>query len=1372
MRKHVVSIIVGMASCLGFANLTRAQTSITGGNLAYKSLGTQSTTLSATGYLGTYLTIPAGGATVNLDVNANATSASAPADMELVVGNQTVDFTVSGTTAANYNAQNITLPAGTYFVRAERDYDNGVNQSFAINNLSVSTVSGSSASFANDAENTTAAANDATKAANTDIDNYREGAMNLTINGVASGTPVEIKEINSAFKWGTNVPDSFTNTTTNVTTQMSALLGSPTATGSTPTTYSTLLKQNFNSVTPENAGKWSESSTTAQLDNLDSLTAFASQNNIRVRMHNLVWGSQQASNVNTDFTNAQSSNPTTAAAGKAAITAAITGRINSYVSGTNSITGQPRASEFSELDVYNESYNTGANASTSTGDNYWKVMGGGTAAGGAAWTAGLYNQVQTAVSSVGANTKLFTNDYNILNNSSDQYGQTYSQHVESIRNGNGANTGAVSGIGTEWYNTPGVGTDGSEVDPARAYATWQNLSAQGLPLEVTEFGETGSPSATTATSLTTAMTLAFGTQNMTGFTLWGMVNDGPSMYSGSTGSVLFDNNYNITANGTAYEALQKYWTTDDDTVVNANGSVTLPSTLNADGTTTQPDTAFYGNYEAIINGVDYPFSFNSSTGTYVISIPEPAPLGVAAVAFLTYCLIRRSKRSSFHAALATTTTDSSALPSRQGETIMRNSHFARGTMVIIAFAAAAALSSRAQAVAIFTWDAGTAGGNGSHSSSPQDGSGTWSTTNLNWTSTGTGADVGWTNSTSNPALIGSNNNAVTGIQDITLGGAITLGNLTFGTVNGGSYDILGTSSNTLGMTGSTPTITVNSAVTAEIDAPISVTGSQPDVTVTGSGTLDLNPTVEGSNYHGVILAGTSNVVLLSAAAVPLAIPNNTTAANFDGGTLTFAATPTTDVSGRFTTTSTSAVNIGVTNGALVTFGSPIGGSGGFNLTGSGAGSKLEMTESGGSQVAFSGSGGVNVNGATLYLTGSHNNEFGSNAVTVGVNGTLSSDSTKLVTTGSTNVNGAITGGSGATSGSTYGNMHLSATTFNSTGVYDWKLNTAPTSAYHTGSVVNSVMTSAALNGNSLTNFDTLFMSSLTDTASGFGVKLVTTVGSGTPLANGSYEFAIANAASGTFNTSNFTYSGFTLADVADSSLSAANNGGVNSELNGGTGQDLILTYTTGHNIISLTAASSGAPTVYGSSQGTLTVNGSNGSYTPVSVTLSTAVSKGYVEGNGFSPATDTEIYGLDVRRRNQPQHPRRRYQCPGPGCCISDIPGCRHQSAGQPIQCLSGFHRRKSAVGRQLSWFRPNPGCRKRSGNHFIRRPRSRAGIRRSFRRCLRFAPGPSQAESIRARMISSARLPRAGCVRIVCPRSPMTTIRAGTILYYPQSKV
>jgi hypothetical protein len=193
-----------------------------------------------------------------------------------------------------------------------------------------------------------------------------------------------------------------------------------------------------------------------------------------------------------------------------------------------------------------------------------------------------------------------------------------------------------------------------------------------------------------------------------------------------------------------------------------------------------------------------------------------------------------------------------------------------------------------------------------------------------------------------------------------------------------------------------------------------------------------------------------------------------------------------------------------------------------------------------------------------------------------------------------------------------------------------------------------------LNGNSLTNFDSLFLSSLTDSASGFAINLVKTGVSN--LATGTYEFAIANAVTGTFNPANFNYSGFTLSDVADSSLSAANNGGVNSELDGGTGQDLILSYTITpptSPIFSLTSSAPGSPygstitngagnlqgtfTGTGASHNKLTVTGGNGSYAFQQATgitdgsgNSSGPNQANIEANGFSPATDAEVFALDV----------------------------------------------------------------------------------------------------------------------------------------------
>jgi hypothetical protein len=74
----------------------------------------------------------------------------------------------------------------------------------------------------------------------------------------------------------------------------------------------------------------------------------------------------------------------------------------------------------------------------------------------------------------------------------------------------------------------------------------------------------------------------------------------------------------------------------------------------------------------------------------------------------------------------------------------------------------------------------------------------------------------------------------------------------------------------------------------------------------------------------------------------------------------------------------------------------------------------------------------------------------------------------------------------------------------------------------------------------------------------------------------------------------------------------------------------IIDGSAGHSIIALTAASAGTPTLYGTSKGTLTVTGNGGNYTPQFLPVSPAAVTGYVEGKGFSPATDNEIYGLDV----------------------------------------------------------------------------------------------------------------------------------------------
>src|SRR5207237_5323802 len=105
-----------LASTVGAPVCSFAQTIVTGSTMAMKSMS--SPTLSSTGFVGTYLVVPAGGATVNFRINAAAgASGLGNPHLQLVIADTTASFTVNSTSAADYTTQNITLPAGTCLVR-------------------------------------------------------------------------------------------------------------------------------------------------------------------------------------------------------------------------------------------------------------------------------------------------------------------------------------------------------------------------------------------------------------------------------------------------------------------------------------------------------------------------------------------------------------------------------------------------------------------------------------------------------------------------------------------------------------------------------------------------------------------------------------------------------------------------------------------------------------------------------------------------------------------------------------------------------------------------------------------------------------------------------------------------------------------------------------------------------------------------------------------------------------------------------------------------------------------------------------------------------------------------------------------------------
>jgi GH35 family endo-1,4-beta-xylanase len=577
-----------------------AQTSIAGGSLGLKSNNTN--ILSSNGYLGTYLVVPTGGATVNLTINATAASgASAAPHMNLVIADSIAGFSVTSTSSSNYSTPNITLPAGTYFVRNERDYSGnvGVTRSFTVNNLAVSTVSGATATFSN--TNLTTSNTNALTAANTYIENFRKGSATISLTGPGSipllaGTPISVDLARHAFNFGTEVPG-------NTPTDVSSYLGNN---GTTlQTNYQAKLNQNFNAIVPGNAGKWQNNEFTRDvvtMSGVDTVLNYAQSHNMRARMHNLIWGDnsfngQQPSWVlNNDgktglLDKALDSTLTQAQRDTAAadLRGEITERIQYYLSAS-------RASKMVEMDVYNESYHV---------PQYTTALGYDSTDG----IASIHNEAAAAAPSV----KMFTNDYNVFQDGGDSYANWYVNEIQSIRNAGGN----VGGIGAQYYPNTTIGSANNQHNAGRMYATFQNLSVQGIPIALTEFGVKAGGEAISPQVLEESLRLAFGTPNSTGFMMWGFW-AGEGLFA--PGSPLYDTNWNITDTGKKWQDLLGIADWNGNT---ADGWDTNLS-LTTDSSGAISFKGFYGDYYLSGQGTGA-YDLNLAKGTTNYNTPLAAP---------------------------------------------------------------------------------------------------------------------------------------------------------------------------------------------------------------------------------------------------------------------------------------------------------------------------------------------------------------------------------------------------------------------------------------------------------------------------------------------------------------------------------------------------------------------------------------------------------------------------------------------------------------------------------------------------------------------------------------------------------------------------
>jgi endo-1,4-beta-xylanase len=566
-----------------WADYAAAQ-SINGSALALRSSGTaggSNWTLNNNGYVGTYVTLDSP-ADVTISVQASGQpAAGVPPRMNIAVDDVIASFDV----AAGFNGYEHTfaLPAGTHFVRT--DFNNDREKSSRA--LTIASLIASGAPTANSNSNALAIA-----AANTYIANHRKGDAHLRLVGVQPGAEVQVTLRNHAFNFGAAAanPSGANN-----------YWSSSPVPGSTADKYQQFVKSHFNMLVPENAGKWSGNESSRDVVNMatnDAIVAFARQNDMRFRQHNLLWSNDAGSPgwVNTLITQALGGSQTA----KDDLLAEINERIAYYVGDG---VGGERAHDYFELDVLNEGLH----------ESEFRTIFGD------AGLASIFNSVAAAASAAGANPKLYVNEYNVLQFSdnptiggfaADNYANWFREHGEAIEQAGGQ----VDGYGVQYYALLDANANtNSPHSAARMQQVFQNLSLTGKPFTLTEFGvqNSGSPSGTAAANaLEDAMRMVFGSPNATTFNMWGFWTG--AIWDQATFGALVDANWNPTTVGQRYEQLMSEWHTDLMLTTDANGSVDF--------------RGFYGDYDITIDGLTYNLSLLKGQSDYELVVDLAADL--------------------------------------------------------------------------------------------------------------------------------------------------------------------------------------------------------------------------------------------------------------------------------------------------------------------------------------------------------------------------------------------------------------------------------------------------------------------------------------------------------------------------------------------------------------------------------------------------------------------------------------------------------------------------------------------------------------------------------------------------------------------------
>jgi len=543
---------------------------IDGKDMALRSSGTDSGNdwvLSENGYIGTYMTLLSPGlVTITVEASGQQTP-----HMNIVVADTSTRFDV--TSGFNNYQHDFDLPAGTYVVRIE--FNNDIPTAGRVLTIREVTITG--AVVSNSSTNTGALA-----AADTYIEHFRQGLVNLELIGVPAGTPVHVELVEHAFMFGTAVGGFNLGQGSEWTRPNPPL-------GSNAYLLQKAIVALFNAIVPSNAGKWQQNEFSRDslfYPVLQNMFNFAQAKDLRMRMHNLIWGNQQPSWVGTLLSQAAAGNMTA----KNELRNEISERIDYYIGDG---VGADWSDYYVEVDILNEAVHVPI---------YMDIFG-------ADGIADIYLEALQAAATAGNTVRLYTNEYNVFQDSGDYYGNWFRRHIDELNNAGSGRV--VTGIGVQCYENNAIGTSFDAHYPARKMQTLQNLSVLGLPISLTEFGVKGpreghfTTEADAARMLDETMRIVFGTAQATAFFMWGFWQT--DMFR--EGAAFYDANWNERQPLYAWQDLMAVWDTDLSLSVGAGSVVKF--------------TGFYGDYEITVAGRTYDLTIEKGVTDYRIFVASP-----------------------------------------------------------------------------------------------------------------------------------------------------------------------------------------------------------------------------------------------------------------------------------------------------------------------------------------------------------------------------------------------------------------------------------------------------------------------------------------------------------------------------------------------------------------------------------------------------------------------------------------------------------------------------------------------------------------------------------------------------------------------------